>query len=127
MMERLLDEKDQIHLSQGYAQGRLSSPFIEMRRTQLKWISHSYLVANMLVILELIILFATKDEGFGNCSRLCAQPYSNGASVYLLMLAICHLVPTHLFLYSFYIIPRRFYVSEDSEDVKVINDIIIFF
>ena len=39
----------------------------------------------------------------------------------LLVLCICHLVPTHLFLYSFYIIPRRFYASS-SEDMSLENE-----
>lgn len=123
IMEKLLDEKDEIHLKQGYAKGRLTSPFILMRRKQLQLISYSYITANMLVIAELFTLFGVKDPAFTNCARFCAQPYSNGASIYLLVLSICHLVPSHLFLYSFYIIPRRFYASAESEDMKLVKDL----
>ena len=31
-LEHLLDEKDEKYVQMGYAQGRLSSPFIQMRR-----------------------------------------------------------------------------------------------
>jgi len=123
IMEKLLEEKDEIHLKQGYAKGRLTSPFILMRRKQLQLIACSFITANMLVIAELVTLFGIKDPTFNNCARLCAQPYSNGASIYLLVLSICHLVPSHLFLYSFYIIPRRFYASAESEDMKLVKDL----
>ena len=81
IMEKLLNEKDEIHLQQGYARGRLTSPFILMRRKQLRLISLSYITANMLVIAELVTLFGIKDPAFTNCARLCAQPYSNGANI----------------------------------------------
>ena len=31
-MQDILDAKDEIHLNKGYAEGRLTSPFIEMRK-----------------------------------------------------------------------------------------------
>ena len=121
MMEKLLEEKDDIHLKQGYAKGRLTSPFLQMRRTQLKLISYSYLIANMLVVIELIVLFGTTTDSLATCSG-CAMPNTNGSALYLFMLTICHLVPTHLFLYSFYIIPRRFNVATEAENMSLVND-----
>ena len=47
-LENLLDEKEENFLQQGYAKGRLTSPFLQMRRKQLMLISYSYLAANML-------------------------------------------------------------------------------
>ena len=92
-----------------------------MRRKQLSLISISYLAANMLVIVELCLLFGMRGPEVANCVRLCAQPYSEGAAALLFSLAMIHLVPTHLFLYSFYIIPRRFYATED-EHVELASD-----
>jgi hypothetical protein len=47
-LENLLDEKEENFLQQGYEKGRLTSPFLQMRRKQLMLISYSYLAANML-------------------------------------------------------------------------------
>jgi len=35
--------------------------------------------------------------------------------------ALINLTPTHFFIYSFYIIPRRFYASE-ADDMKLLED-----
>ena len=47
----------------------------------------------------------------------------------LLTFAIIHLVPTHFFLYSFYIIPRRFYATEDRDmrlnDASPLNEALV--
>ena len=71
-LENLLDEKEQIFLEKGYEEGRLSSPFIEMRRKQLKVISWSYLIANLLVFAELLLIFGTHNENLGQCAEVCA-------------------------------------------------------
>ena len=55
------DEKDEYFLEKGYAKGRLSSPFIQMRRKQLKLISVAYLAANMLVLVELVLIFGASN------------------------------------------------------------------
>lgn len=70
--ENLLDEKEELFLAQGYARGRMSSPFIEMRRKQLKVIAHSYLAANIFVLLEILLIFAVQTPGLENCASLCA-------------------------------------------------------
>lgn len=57
-LENLLDEKEELFLSQGYERGRHSSPFIEMRRKQLKVIAHSYLASNIFVLLEILLIFS---------------------------------------------------------------------
>jgi len=93
-----------------------------MRRKQLMIISYSYLAANMLVIVELIILFGFKDPALINCAKLCANPFTNTASLVLLSIAIIHLVPTNLFLISFYIIPRRFNAT-DAEEITLDDDL----
>ena len=93
-----------------------------MRRRQLKLISYAYLFANMLVLVELALLFGIKNQALQNCAMLCANPYTNGASLLLALLDLIHLVPTHLFLHSFYIIPRRFYATED-EDLMLVGDV----
>jgi len=49
-LENLLEEKDELFLELGYAEGRLSSPFIQTRKKQLKLISYTYLAANLLII-----------------------------------------------------------------------------
>ena len=72
----------------------------------------------MLVLVELILVFAIKNPAMANCARLCAQPYTNGAAILLFILVFIHLFPTHFFLYSFYIIPRRFYAS-NTDDMKL--------
>ena len=36
-------------------------------------------------------------------------------------LSICHLLPTHLFIISFVIIPRRFHAT-DEEGIQLTND-----
>ena len=92
-----------------------------MRRTQLKIISWSYLAANMFVFIELILLFGVKNPRMGNCVNICASPYSNWASLLMITIATCRLVPTHLFLISFYIIPRRFNAGSDKE-ISLLND-----
>ena len=109
-------------MTKGYDKGSLTSNFIKMRRKQLKLISVSFLAANMLVIIELIILFAVKNPALANCAKLCAMPKTNAAAFFLLFLTLCHLIPTHLFLYSFYVIPRRFYATSD-EDLELQTDV----
>ena len=94
-----------------------------MRRKQLKIISYSYLAANMLVIVELVILFGLSNRHVVNCARLCANPNTNAAAFFLLALAFCHLLPTHLFLISFVIIPRRFNTTGDEEIQLTSDDI----
>ena len=107
-LQSLLDEKDELFLELGYAEGRLSSPFIRTRKQQLRLISYTYLAANIFVIAEIILIFGVKNPGLNDCANLCAQPYTNPAALLLLVFIIIHLVPTHFFIYSFYIIPRRF-------------------
>ena len=121
-LENLIDEKEELFLEQGYARGRLSSPFIQMRRKQLKLISHSYLAANMLVVVEIALFFGVKSPGLQDCANLCAQPYTNSAAVLLFAFTVIQLVPTHLFLYSFYIIPRKFHATHE-EDMVLVNDL----
>ena len=75
----------------------------------------------MLVIVELVILFVVKNPAVANCAKLCAMPKTNAAAFFLFFLALCHLIPTHLFLYSFYIIPRRYYATMD-EDLELSTD-----
>ena len=53
-LEKMLDDKEQFFLDKGYQQGRLSSPFIKMRRLQLKVISTTYLITNLLILAEMI-------------------------------------------------------------------------
>lgn len=92
-----------------------------MRRKQLKIISYSYLASNMLVIVELVILFGVKNAHVVNCARLCANPNTNTAALFLLALSLCHLLPNHLFIISFVIIPRRFHATDD-EDIQLTSD-----
>ena len=75
----------------------------------------------MLVIVELVTLFGVQNRAIANCAKLCAQPTTNASAGYLFFLAFCHLVPTHLFLYSFYVIPRKFYATV-AEDLKLSTD-----
>ena len=49
-LEKMLDAKEQFFLDKGYKKGRLTSPFLKMRRLQLKVISISYLVSNLLIL-----------------------------------------------------------------------------
>ena len=105
---KLLEEKDQLFLDLGYAEGRLSSPFLRTRKKQLKLISCTYLAANLLVIVEIILTFFFHHRSVQNCAILCAKPYTNAAASLLWAISIIYLVPTHFFIYSFYIIPRRF-------------------
>ena len=49
------------------------------------------------------------------------MPETNAAAFYLLFLAIVHLVPTHMFLYGFFFLPRKFYATSD-EDLKLSTD-----
>ena len=72
----------------------------------------------MLVLVELALLFGIKNQKISNCAKLCSVPQGNGAALLLLVIMICHMVPTHFFLYSFYIIPRKFYATED-ENIKI--------
>ena len=60
-LQSLLDEKDELFLELGYAEGRLSSPFIKTRKQQLKLISYTYLAANIFVIAEIIIIFGVQQ------------------------------------------------------------------
>ena len=48
------------------------------------------------------------------------MPNGNGAALLLFCIMICHMVPTHLFLYSFYFIPRKFYAAQD-ENIKMLE------
>ena len=120
-MQNLLDEKEKVYLNLGYAKNRLTSPFIQMRRKQLRLISTSFLAANILVIFELIVLFLLTNPAVVKCSKLCAMPETNAAAFYLFFLAIVHLFPTHMFLYGFFLIPRKFYATSD-EDLKLSTD-----
>ena len=86
-----------------------------MRRKQVKWVSYSYLAGNMLVFVELTLAFAVKNNHVGNCVETCANPHANGAAMLLLSFAVCQLVPTHFFLISFYIIPRKFIATVDDD------------
>lgn len=92
-----------------------------MRRKQLKIISYSYLAANALVIVELIVLFGVKNTSVANCAAACANPNTNLAAFFLMALALCHLLPNHLFIISFVIIPRRFHATDD-EGIQLTND-----
>mmetsp|Transcript_17617 Transcript_17617/g.23788 ORF Transcript_17617/g.23788 Transcript_17617/m.23788 type:complete len:81 (-) Transcript_17617:413-655(-) len=76
----------------------------------------------MCVIAEIVLIFGVKSPSMQNCASLCAQPYTNGAATLLLIFVLIHLLPTHFFIYSFYIIPRRFYVAQD-DDLKLTDDI----
>lgn len=84
-------------------------------------ISISFLAANVLVIVELIVLFMVTNPALANCAKLCAMPMTNAAATYLFFISFCHLFPTHLFLYSFFIIPRRFYATRE-EDLMLASD-----
>lgn len=117
-LENLLDEKQEI-LEQSYYKGRLESDFITMRKKQLRMIAISYMVGNMLIIVQMSLLFAVDSPNVANCASLCAHPLSNGAAIMLWVFAWINLTPTHLFLYSFYIIPRRFYASSGADDMKL--------
>ena len=117
-LERMLEEKDGLFQNLGYTKGRLSSAFIETRKQQLKLISHTYLAANMLVIVEMILIFGVNKPGVHDCASLCAKPYTNSAAALLWVFSVIHLMPTHFFIYSFYIIPRRFYAVQ-AEDMKL--------
>lgn len=75
----------------------------------------------MLVIVELVILFGVKNSHVANCARACAYPNTDGAAVFLFAISLCHLLPTHLFIISFVIIPRRFLESDD-EGISLTND-----
>ena len=121
-LQSLLDEKDELFLELGYAEGRLSSPFIRTRKQQLRLISYTYLAANIFVIAEIILIFGVKNPGLNDCANLCAQPYTNSAAFLLLVFIIIHLVPTHFFIYSFYIIPRRFNASQ-AEDILITSEV----
>ena len=92
-----------------------------MRKKQLKVIAYSYLAANMLVVVELALLFGIKNPAMANCAKLCAQPNSNAAALLLFTLMVIHLIPTHLFLYSFYLLPRRFFATREK-DVQLVGD-----
>ena len=92
-----------------------------MRRKQVSLISITYLVSNMLVLVELVLIFGVSNEALTNCAEQCPTPYSNGAAAFLLVFAVFHLIPTHLYLYIFYIIPRRFNATSD-EDLGLVND-----
>ena len=80
------------------------------------------MAANTLVFVELILLFGMKNPDVANCAQLCAHPSTNGMAGLLLFFSVCHLLPTHLFLYSFYIIPRRFNATSDQA-VDLIRDV----
>ncbi len=65
------------------------------------------------------LLFLVQSPSVSNCATLCAHPLSNGAAIMLWVFAWINLTPTHLFLYSFYIIPRRFYAASGADDMKL--------
>ena len=110
-LEKMLDDKEQFFLDKGYQQGRLSSPFIKMRRLQLKVISTSYLITNLLILVEMVFLVMFLSDQFDACTKFCAQPYDDRAAVILLGLNIFHLLPVQLNVVSFYFIPRKFHVE----------------
>ena len=49
----------------------------------------------------------------------CAQPYTNAAAALLWLFLVIHLVPTHIFIYSFYIIPRKFNARHQTDEVEL--------
>ena len=58
-------------------------------------------------------------ENAQTCTELCAEPLTNEAAWLLLILDLCHLIPMELFLVVFYIIPRRFYLSGNEEEINI--------
>ena len=82
-------------------------------------IALSYLIGNMLIIVQMSLLFLVQSASVSNCATLCAHPLSNGAAIMLWVFAWINLTPTHLFLYSFWIIPRRFYASSTADDMRL--------
>jgi len=73
----------------------------------------------MSIIAEMVLIFGVKSPVVQHCAILCAQPYTNAAASLLWIFHVIHLVPTHFFLYSFYIIPRRFNASQTAEDMQL--------
>ena len=124
-LEQLLDIKDQHFLDKGYKKDRLSSPFIKMRRQQLRLISRSYLLSNFLILSEMIYLIFFMSDQYEACENLCSQPYDRKAAAILFLLSFCHVLPAQLNLWSFYFIPRRFHVEiygmtdEDNIDIGI--------
>ena len=121
-LQSLLDEKDDLYKELGYAEGRLTSPFLKTRKKQLRLISITYMAANCCVIAEIVLIFGVKSPSLHNCASLCAQPQTNGAAALLLSFVVIHLIPTHFFIYSFYIIPRRFNASHDEDNILLTGE-----
>lgn len=55
------------------------------------------------------------------CAELCAYPSTTRASVILFLFDLCHLMPMENFLIAFYFIPRRYYLSGNEEDIKLVD------
>lgn len=81
-----------------------------MRRLQLKVVSGTYLITNVLILSEMAYLFLFMKEKYEACGGMCAQPYDQKAAAILLLLGLCHILPVELNIVSFYFIPRRFQV-----------------
>ena len=96
-----------------------SYSFAYMRRLQLKIISHSFLIANLLAAIELAIVVNISHSDTATCASLCAEPATNGAAWLLLTIDLCHILPMEMFLVVFYLIPRRYYISGEEVDIKL--------
>ena len=82
-----------------------------MRRLQLKVISITYLVSNLLILGEVMYLILFVADAYESCAQLCSQPYDSKGAAIVLLLGICHLLPAQFNLVSFWFIPKRFNVE----------------
>jgi len=99
----------------------LDSEFLRMRRTQLRLIAYSFLVANVLVCCEICLLFLTSNNHMTDCQNTCMAPNSASASLIIMSLHLARFLPTELFLISFWVIPKRFYAADEDEAGGIIT------
>ena len=120
-LENMLDDGDQYFRNKGYKSGRLSSPFIRMRRLQLKVISTTFIISNVLIVTEMVYLGLFMAERYEMCSSLCAQPYDRRAAAILFLMSLFHCLTVQMYIIAFYFIPRRFHVEvyDVAESIRI--------
>ena len=98
----------------------LTSDIVLLRRRQYKTIGLSYLIAQILSLVEfVVIIVGEKPTGLHGCSIPCMIPMDNTAAALRMMFTLTGLAPTQLFLISFYWLPRKFFHNAAIKDMSL--------
>ena len=92
-----------------------------MRRLQLKVISTTFIISNVLIVTEMVYLGLFVGEKYETCSDLCAQPYDTKAASILFFMSFCHCLTVQMYFIAFYFIPRKFHVEvyDVAESIRI--------